>query len=1030
MFPSVYSPKDVEEEIRRFWDSHRIYEKVKKKGDRVFFFVDGPPYTTGRIHLGTAWNKVIKDTILRFKRMRGFRVTDTPGWDMHGLPIEVKVEQELGFKTKRDIESFGIDKFVARCMEYALRNKDMMTEQFKALGVWMDWDNPYMTIKAEYIDSAWWCIKRAYEQGLLERKLRVVNWCPRCETALADAEVEYKDREDPSIYVKFPVRGSENTFVVIWTTTPWTLPANMAVAVHPSLEYAKFKAEKDGRVEFLIMAKELGEEVLRKGGYESWEIVETYSGEDLVGLEYEHPLIEEVPIQKNWIHRVYTADFVTAENTGCVHVAPGHGLEDFELGEKVGLEIFNPVDDRGVYTEEAGKYAGLHVFEANGIIIEDLKKKGLLLAEERIVHRYGHCWRCKTPIIYRATEQWFLAVSKLRDKMLEEIDKVRWVPEWAGMARFKDWVSNAKDWCISRQRFWGIPIPVWICEKCGKWKVVGSVKEVPWKDDLDLHRPKIDEVTFDCECGGKMKRVKDVFDVWFDSGVASWGTLKFPFEMSREEFEKIWPADFITEGHDQTRGWFYSQLGASVIAFGRAPYKAVLMHGFTLDEKGRKMSKSLGNVVEPEEVVERIGVDGFRLYVLSSALWEDLKFSWEDAKNVLRMLNIYWNAVRFAYTYMSLDKYREVPLKDVQLSVEDRWILSRLESFNKLALEAMENYHLHKVVRAFFDFVVEDFSRWYIQLIRPKVWEEKDSPAKIATYTTILRVVEKTVKIIAPFAPFLAEWIYQHFVREFKEGEESIFLENYPEPEESLIDEELERAMSVAREIFEAVSNARQKARRKLRWPLRKLVIESRDEEVRKAVEMLEGIIKAQCNVKEVEVVDEFEKDVRVKPNYKAVGPKLKDKVKEFAEFVERLGGEEIEEILRRGKVEFKGIELDVDEALVVEYVVPEGYEFSEFSKGIVYIYTVLDEELKREAFAREIVRRIQEMRKEMDLDVEEFIETTLEMDPKLIEGWEEYVKHETRSVKLEFGEPKEGYVKDWEIEGMKVRIGIKRLER
>ncbi len=1030
MFPSVYSPKDVEDEIRKFWDSHRIYEKVKKKGDRLFFFVDGPPYTTGRIHLGTAWNKVIKDTILRFKRMRGFRVMDTPGWDMHGLPIEVKVEQELGFKTKRDIESFGIDKFVAKCMEYALRNKDMMTEQFKALGVWMDWDNPYMTIKAEYIDSAWWCVKKAHEQGLLERKLRVVNWCPRCETALADAEVEYKDKEDPSIYVKFPIKGSENTFIVIWTTTPWTLPANMAVAVHPSLEYAKFRAEKDGKTEFLIMAKDLGSEVLRKGGYESWEVVETYSGKDLVGLEYEHPLIEEVPIQKNWTHRVYTADFVTAENTGCVHVAPGHGLEDFELGEKVGLEVFNPVDDRGIYTEKAGKYAGLQVFEANRIIIEDLRRKGLLLAEEKIVHRYGHCWRCKTPIIYRATEQWFLAVSKLKDRMLEEIDKVMWVPEWAGMARFKDWVSNAKDWCISRQRFWGIPIPVWICEKCGKWKVVGSVKEVPWKEDLDLHRPKIDEVTFDCECGGKMRRVKDVFDVWFDSGVASWGTLKFPFEMSRVEFERIWPADFITEGHDQTRGWFYSQLGASVIAFGRAPYKTVLMHGFTLDEKGRKMSKSLGNVVEPEEVVSRIGVDGFRLYVLSSALWEDLRFNWEDAKNVLRMLNIYWNAVRFAYTYMSLDRYKEIPLKDVQLSVEDRWILSRLESFNKLALEAMEKYHLHKVVRAFFDFVVEDFSRWYIQLVRPKVWEEKDSPAKIATYTTILRVVEKTAKIIAPFAPFLAEWIYQHFVKEFKEGEESIFLESYPEPEESLIDEELERAMSVTREIFEAASSARQKAKRKLRWPLRKLVIESKDEDVRRAVEMLEGIIKAQCNVKEVEVVEEFEKEVKVKPNYKAVGPKLKDKVKKFAEFVESLSKEEVKEILKRGKVEFEEVELNVDEALLIEYVVPEGYEFSEFSKGIVYVYTVLDEELKREAFAREIVRRIQEMRKEMDLDVEEFIESTVEIDPKLIEGWKEYVKHETRSVKLEFGEPKDGYVKEWEIEGMKVKIGIKRLER
>ena len=1030
MFPSIYSPKDVEKEINDFWESNRIYEKVRERGKKKFFFVDGPPYTTGRIHLGTAWNKVIKDTILRYKRMCGFRVSDTPGWDMHGLPIEVKVEQELGFKTKRDIESYGIDRFVAKCMEYALKNKDMMTEQFKALGVWMDWDNPYMTIKAEYIDSAWWCIKRAHEQGLLERKLRVVNWCPRCETALADAEVEYKDKVDPSIYVKFPVRGQDNTFVVIWTTTPWTLPANMAVAVHPSLEYAKFEAVKDGRVEYLIMAKDLGEEVLRKGGYDSWKIVETYSGEDLVGLEYEHPLADEVPIQRSWSHKVYTAEFVAAENTGCVHIAPGHGLEDYELGIQVGLEVFNPVDDRGVYTEKAGKYAGIHVFEANRIIIEDLRQKGLLLAEETITHRYGHCWRCKTPIIYRATEQWFLAVSKLREKMLEEIDKVRWVPEWAGASRFKDWVSNAKDWCISRQRYWGIPIPVWICEKCGKWKVVGSIKEVPWNDDLDLHRPKIDEVTFKCECGGTMRRVKDVFDVWFDSGVASWGTLKFPFEMSEDEFRKIWPADFITEGHDQTRGWFYSQLGASVIAFGQAPYKTVLMHGFTLDEQGRKMSKSLGNVVEPEEVVEKIGVDGFRLYVLSSALWEDLRFSWEDAKNILRMLNIYWNAVRFAYTYMSLDRYRELPLDEVELSIEDRWILSRLESFNKLAMDAMENYHLHKVVRGFFDFVVEDFSRWYIQLIRPKVWEEKDSPAKLATYTTILRVVEKTAKIIAPFAPFLAEWIYQHFIKEFKNAEESIFFESYPKPDESLIDDELERAMDIVREIFEAVSNARQKAKRKLRWPLRKVVVESKDGEVKKAVEMLEDIIKSQCNVKEVEVVEEFEKDVAVKPNYKALGPILKGRVKDFAKYIDGLSKEEIAEILRKGEVEFDEVKLSVEDALIVEYKVPEGYEFAEFSRGMVYVYTVLDEELKREAFAREVVRRIQEMRKELDLDVEEFIESVVDMDPKLVEGWEDYIKHETRSVKLEFGMPGDGYIKEWEIEGMNVMIGIKRLEK
>ncbi len=1034
MFPNVYSPKDVEKEVREFWEREKIYEKVKGKGNKLFFFVDGPPYTTGRIHLGTAWNKVIKDTILRYKRMMGFKVADTPGWDMHGLPIEVKVEQILGFKTKRDIEDYGIDKFVAKCMEYALKNKDAMTEQFKALGVWMDWENPYMTIKAEYIDSAWWTIKRAYEQGLLEKKLRVVNWCPRCETALADAEVEYMEKEDPSIYVKFPI--DEKTYIVIWTTTPWTLPANMAVAVHPEFEYAKFKAVKDGREEYLILAKDLADEVLSKGKYESWEIVEVYKGEDLYGMVYRHPLDEEIPIQKEKVHRVVTAEFVAHENTGCVHIAPGHGLEDFELGLAEGLEVFNPVDDRGIFKVEAGKYAGMHVFEANKVIIDDLRAKGLLLAEEKIVHRYGHCWRCKTPIIYRATEQWFLAVSKLKDKMLEEIDKVKWVPEWAGMARFKDWVRNAKDWCISRQRYWGIPIPIWICEKCGKVKVVGSIREIPWKDDLDLHRPKIDEIVFECECGGRMYRVKDVFDVWFDSGVASWGTLGYPLKMSDEEFFKIWPADFITEGHDQTRGWFYSQLGASVISFGRAPYKTVLMHGFTLDEQGRKMSKSLGNVVEPEDVIEEVGVDAFRLYVLSSALWEDLRFSWEEVRNVLRQLNIYWNAIRFAYTYMSLDKHMidperifgcdfESALKMIE-DYENRWILSRLESLNKLAYEAMENYQLHKVVRAFLDFVVEDFSRWYIQLIRPRVWVEGEDKLKIATYLTLLKVIEKSAKIIAPFAPFLAEFIYQRFVKEFKGGKESIFMESYPKHDESFINEELEKSMIVAREIFESVSSARQKAKRKLRWPLRELIVESKDNDVKRAVEMLENIIKAQCNVKEIKVVEEFEKEIVIKPNYKVVGKVLKEKVKDFAKYLESLDRETLKRIAESGEVEFDGVKLE--NAVIVEYKLPEGYEYAEFSKGNVYIYTVLDEDLKREAFARELVRRIQEMRKELDLNVEEFIEVTVEFPRELVDGWEDYIKRETRALKLEFGKPKDGYIKEWNIEGVRAIIGIERV--
>lgn len=998
----IYSPQKIESEILTFWDENRIYEKVKAKRGKKFYFLDGPPYTTGRIHLGTAWNKIIKDTILRFVRMRGFDPIDTPGWDMHGLPIEVKVEKELGFRTKRDIENLGIEEFVKKCMEYALRNKELMTEQFKKLGIWMDWNRPYMTIKAEYMNSAWFTIKKAYEKGLLEKKLRVVNWCPRCETALADAEVEYLDRTDPSIYVKFPVKGQDKTYLLVWTTTPWTIPANLAVAVHPELKYVKVKVGD----EFLIMVK----------GFEKrfdGEVVETFKGSE-IDFEYEHPLAEEVPKQKSFEHKVYSADFVTAEYTGCVHIAPAHGEEDFDLALKFNLPIFNPVDERGFYTEDGGKYSGVYVFDANKIVIDDLRKKGLLLIEEVVTHRYGHCWRCKTPIIYRATEQWFIKITALKEKMLEEIEKVKWIPSWAGSSRFRDWIMNAKDWCISRQRYWGIPIPIWICENCGKMKVVGSINEVPWKDDLDLHRPRIDLVVFDCECGGKMKRVLDVFDVWFDSGVAAWGTLEYP--LKDEPFNSLFPADFITEGHDQTRGWFYSQLGASLICFERAPYKSVLMHGFTLDELGRKMSKSLGNVVEPEDVIEKIGVDGFRIYMLSSAPWEDLRFSWDEAKKVDRMLNVLWNTVRFAYTYMSLDDFK--PRNDFSnLSAEDRWILSRLERMKKEALEAMESYQLHKVVKFFFDFIIEDFSRWYIQLIRARVWEERESLQKNTAYETIFRVIDHSIRVISPFAPFLSEWIYQNFVKIFRDGKESIFLENFPEIEEKFLDEKLEKEMEIAKKVFEAVSAIRNRAKRKLRWPLRELVIETSDGDVLEAVKDLEKILMKQCNVKKIEVTEKFKKDVIVKPNFKVLGPLLKDKVKDFVNYISKV---EIKE-----KIVFNGMEIPKD-AIILEHRIPEGYECEKFEKGTVYLNVKMDDELMREAYAREIVRRIQEMRKELNLNVEEYIKSYVEVDRRLVEGWEDYIKNETRSLELIFGEAK-GYVRDWKLEDMEFRVGIER---
>lgn len=726
--PGQYNAHEIEDQVRVLWETQGTYRHVRQMrvGGKKFFFVDGPPYTTGRIHLGTAWNKVIKDAVLRYRSMGGFDIKDRAGWDMHGLPIEVKVEEALGFKSKRDIEAYGVDRFIQKCKEFALSQKDDMTSQFQALGAWLDWEDPYMTIKNEYIEAAWWTLKRAHQNNLLERGLRVVNWCPRCQTAIADSEVEYWDETDYSIYVKFPVKDEEGTHIVIWTTTPWTIPANVAVAVNPEFLYSKVRAWKEGGSEILIMASDLVEQVLKEGRYMDYEVLQTIAAEDMKNLEYEHPLADLVPRQKKISHRVYTADFVTAENTGCVHIAPGHGLEDFELGLVEGLEVFCPVGEDGRYTSEAGpKYQGKYVKEADGEILLDLQDRRLLLASGRLSHRYGHCWRCKTPILFIATSQWFLRISDLRAKMLEEVSKVAWYPDWAGSARFSDWISNARDWCISRQRYWGIPLPIWTCSACGKMEVIGTAEELSQRSGMllpDLHRPAVDSVQLSCPCGGEMRRSPDVFDVWFDSAVASWATLGYP--RNEKGLKEWWPADFITEGHDQTRGWFYSQLGASMVSFGKAPYKSVLMHGFTLDEQGRKMSKSIGNVVQPEEVLGKYGADTLRLYVLgANAPWEDLHFSWDAVENVHRMLNIFWNAYRFALPYMILDGFdaskADLGSCKAHLRPEDRWILSRTNSLAQEVTGYMEQYQLHRMARAISDFILEDLSRWYIQLVRP-----------------------------------------------------------------------------------------------------------------------------------------------------------------------------------------------------------------------------------------------------------------------------------------------------------------------
>ncbi len=1041
-----YDPKKLTEDIERWWKEKNAYSETKRyreKGED-YYFVDGPPYTSGSIHLGTAWNKILKDMGIRYLRMHGYNVRDQPGYDMHGLPIEVLVEKTLGIKNKREIETQGVAKFVNKCKEFAIKNRDNMTSQFKKLGVWMDWENPYMTIEKHYINSAWWTLKQAYEKGLIFRDQRVLSWCPRCETALAEAEIEYKDVEDPSIYVKFPLLRDPKEFLIIWTTTPWTLTGNLAAAVHPEYEYVRVLVERDGKEEIYILLAETHREVLKTAGIEDFVVIETLPGIGLSGLPYRTPLADEVKFPEDgdaqeWMHKVVLFDGVEADKSGIVHIAPGYGPEDFEIGKEYNLPPFCPVSDDGRLGKETGKYAGMYVKDANQRVIDDVENMGLMLHAGTEVHRYGHCWRCKTPIIYRVTNQWFLKVTSVKDRMLEEVDRIKWTPEWMGSSRQRKWVENSRDWCISRQRYWGIPLPIWECE-CGNIKVVGGEDELAgeagYTEGMDLHRPWVDDVHPTCpECGKMMQRVPDVLDVWFDSAVCSWAALKYPME--EEEFKKWWPARWIIEGHDQTRGWFYSQLVAGVVAFNRAPYDSVLTHGFALDREGRPMSKSLGNVVDPLDVVEKYGVDALRLYILrSSAPWEDLLFSEDGVKNALKTLNILWNVYYFATTYMALDGFNprryNINRMREKLETEDLWILSRLESLKRELDTAWSGYEIHKFARAIEHFIVEDLSRWYVKIVRDRVWVEGEVSTKLAVYATLHHVLTTLSKILAPIAPYISEEIYQNL-----DGHHiTVHMCDWPSEEGHWLNPTLEKHMEIARRVVEATSNARQKAGVKLRWPLKRIVVKG-DKDVLEAVKSLDRIIREQTNVKKIETVPaEKEWDeliVEVSPNLDAIGPVFRQWSSRIATLLKAQDPKRIKEKIAQGEYTL-GIEgqrvVITPEMVTFTTRLPENVYEADFDGGKVYLDAEMTDDLVSEAYAREVIRRIQQMRKEMDLPVDSFIQTSLKVSDNLYDlliDWGEYIAEETRSHTLEFVDtvPEEGYVVEWNIEGEDVYIGI-----
>ena len=887
----MYKHKDIEPKILRYWEENKIFEKVRKLREKnePFYFCDGPPYATGQIHPGTGWNKTIKDTVCRYKRLKGYDVMARPGYDTHGLPIEVKVETKLGIKNKDEIETrVGIENFIEECRAFANKYVSMMETDFKNLGVWMEWNNPYITYKDHYIESSWITIKKAKEKNLLYEGNYVVPYCYRCETPLANYELEYGEQTDPSIYVKFKLKGEDNRYLIIWTTTPWTLVSNMAVMAHPDMDYVEVAVDN----EYWILLKNKYEELLNKAG-KTGVLIKEFKGKELEGLEYELPL--QSKIKKEYNRRVVLSDqYVTDEDgTGLVHTAPGHGPEDYVVGKRNGIEIFSPVDDKGRYTEEAGDYKGMNVREANQIIIKDLEELGALVHLEKIKHRYPHCWRCKTPLIFRATNQWFVEISRMKDKMLEQAETTEWNPKYA-KERFKIFVNDAPDWCISRQRYWGIPLPIWKC-KNGHIKIITSKKELG-KEIKELHRPWIDSVVLKCEeCGEPMHRIPDVLDVWFDSGNAVWSGLT---EEERKRYGE--KADVIIEAQDQIRGWFYSLLGSGVIKNDEVPYKHVIMHGYFVDEKGEKMSKSVGNFVPLADILDKYGADAFRLWSMSNTIWEELRFVWNELKVAYSNLNIIYNMMQLLKRF-----YPEQKIEQAKLNIEDEWILSRLHSTLKLAEESYETYYIHNAVNALKNFLLNDVSRYYLKMVKDRL---KGGDNKEGALYTFYEIMFNSFIALSPVIPFITEYFYQEFFKRF-EGKESISMHDFPAYNDELINKEKEDLMAVVFDMGEALLRARQEVGIKLRWPLSKIYVKG--ERLEQALDLYEDVFKVLGNIKSI---------VREEPSGDYLKEELKDGSLWIAKEIDKETYEEgmANELTRRIQLMRKELKMKEDQAIGV----------------------------------------------------------------------------------------------------------------
>jgi len=1044
-FKSVSPKLDVtamEEAVLKMWKREDVFKKTveRRQGAPEYVFYEGPPTANGKPGVHHVLARAFKDMFPRYKIMRGYRVSRRGGWDTHGLPVEIEVEKRHGFKNKQDIEAYGVAKFNAECRKSAfdyIQDWERLTDR---IAFWVDLETAYVTFTNDYIESVWNILKNFWDRDLLYKGYKVVPYCPRCGTTLSDHEVAlgYDEATDPSVFVRMPLADKPDTSLLVWTTTPWTLPGNVAVAAHPDVEYVTVERAVNGKKEKLILAKPLLEKVFRG---EEVKIVDAFKGRKLKGQKY-LPLFTFLPPDKP-AHYVVLGDFVTTEDgTGLVHMAPAFGAEDMQAALEFDLPVLMTVLPDGTFIPEVTPWRGVFVKDADPMIIRDLDDRGLLFRAESYTHTYPFCWRCKTPLLYYARDAWYIRTSRFKERMVELNKTIHWTPDHIRDGRFGNWLENNIDWALSRERYWGTPLPVWECEDCKDRECVGSVDELSKfagraLSELDLHRPYVDEIAWDCKkCGGRMQRVPDLIDVWFDSGSMPYAQWHYPFG-NQEKFKQQFPADFICEAVDQTRGWFYSLHAISSLLMDSVSFKNVICLGLILDGEGRKMSKSLGNIVDPWDVLKVHGADAFRWYLYTATPpGQERRFSPELVGSVVRDFTLLlWNVYSFFVTYANLDKWKPEAQANLRYSSLDQWLLSELNVLVREVTAGYEEYEVTRATRPIQEFV-EKLSTWYLRRSRRRFWKSESDSDKQAAYSTLYAALVTVAKLLAPAMPFLADELYQNLVRSADEdAPESIHLARWPETDVSRIDETLNRDMATVMKLVSLGHSARQKANRKVRQPLSEAAFSVGNVSERKAVEVFAELIADELNVKRVRLLDSSTEAVAhtIKPLPKQLGQKYGNRFPAIQKAILAMDAESAARTLMDGsplKVEAGGETFEVlDDEVEVKAVAKEGFAVAEEGAYVAALVTELTPELVREGLAREFVRRAQDLRKSAELDVADRIRMFVVASEGLkaaVEEHRDYVTSETLTVDLQFmPPPADAFTASDSFDGETLTVGL-----